>query len=96
MRLIDIDKAFKNLSQMYEEADGSKKRALRFLLDMVLTIPTISPDSLRPKGRWIWCKNHYECSNCRGSRFHDLVLGLDAQYCGRCGADMREERHDCY
>lgn len=29
-----------------------------------------------------------ECSNCCGNRFHDLALGLDAAYCGRCGAKM--------
>ena len=41
-------------------------------------------------GRWEWHNNHWECSNCRGSRFHDLVLGLDAAYCGRCGAKMED------
>lgn len=39
-------------------------------------------------GQWEWVDNHWECTNCRGSRFHDLVLGLDAAYCGRCGAKM--------
>jgi hypothetical protein len=39
-------------------------------------------------GTWIWAKDHWECSVCRGSRFHDLVLGLDAAHCGHCGAKM--------
>ena len=39
-------------------------------------------------GRWEWCKDHWECTNCRGGRFHDLALGMDASYCGRCGAKM--------
>ena len=43
-------------------------------------------------GRWEWHKNHWECSACRGSRFHDIVLGLDAEYCGYCGAKMDGER----
>ena len=42
-------------------------------------------------GRWEWHKDHWECSNCRGSRFHDLVLGLDAAHCGYCGAKMDGE-----
>lgn len=42
-------------------------------------------------GRWEWNGNHWECTNCRGNRFHDLVLGLDAAYCGYCGAKMIEE-----
>lgn len=46
------------------------------------------PESLRPKGRWEWCKDHWECTNCRMGRYHDLVLGLDAAFCGRCGAKM--------
>ena len=42
----------------------------------------------KKRGRWIWVNNHWECSVCRGSRFHDLMLGLDAAYCGHCGAFM--------
>lgn len=41
-------------------------------------------------GNWIRVKDHWECSACRGSRFHDLALGMDAAYCGRCGAFMTE------
>ena len=41
--------------------------------------------------RWIWVKDHWECSACRGSRFHDIALGCDASYCGRCGARMDGE-----
>lgn len=37
---------------------------------------------------WFWNKDHWECSACGGNRFHDLSLGLDASYCGRCGAKM--------
>lgn len=56
--------------------------------DDIDNAPTIEPDSLRPTGRWGWCKDHWECTNCRMGRYHDLVLGLDAAYCGRCGAKM--------
>lgn len=43
-------------------------------------------------GEWIWNGKHWECSNCRHDRLHDLVLGLDAAYCPYCGADMRERK----
>lgn len=45
-------------------------------------------------GRWIWVKDHWECSGCRGPRYHDLALGLDASYCGRCGAKMDGENNE--
>lgn len=50
-------------------------------------------NKVRPKrqGKWVWNKNHWECSCCRGSRFHNLLLGCDAAYCGYCGAEMTEE-----
>ena len=45
-------------------------------------------------GKWIWNGKHWECSNCRHDRLHDLVLGLDAAYCPYCGAKMDGERKD--
>ena len=39
---------------------------------------------------WVWNGKHWECSRCRNTRFHDLVLGLDAAYCGHCGAFMED------
>lgn len=38
--------------------------------------------------KWVWVKDHWECSACRGKRFHDIALGLDATFCGVCGAKM--------
>lgn len=77
-KYVDVEKIHAQIMDAFETA-----------LEVIETENAVElPD--RPKGRWEWCKNHYECTNCRGSRFHDLVLGLDAQYCGRCGADMRE------
>lgn len=37
---------------------------------------------------WVWNGKHWECSNCRNERLHDLVLGLDASHCPYCGAQM--------
>lgn len=38
--------------------------------------------------QWQWDGQHYYCPECAYTRLHDLVLGLDAAYCPRCGADM--------
>lgn len=54
---------------------------------MIELQPTITPPVRT--GRWIWVKDHWECSECGGARYYDLMLGLDAQYCGRCGALLR-------
>ena len=40
------------------------------------------------RGHWDWNGKHFECSVCKGERLHDLVLGLDAAFCPRCGANM--------
>ena len=42
------------------------------------------------RSQWVWNKreNHWECKRCGCIRSHDLVLGLDAAYCGQCGAKM--------
>lgn len=42
------------------------------------------------KGTWISVDGHWECSVCRHPRFHDLFLGVDASFCGCCGADLRD------
>ena len=42
-------------------------------------------------GHWKWDGKHFYCSACAGTRYHDLVLGLDAAYCPYCGAKMDEE-----
>ena len=62
--------------------------------EIVDQIPTIDPESLRPKGRWEYVDDgvligngmHMECSECS-------VWKIDRQrtpYCPNCGADMRE------
>ncbi len=90
MRLIDADKL---VVPKYEETgdlfvDGFHQGKSDAMIEVSTLAPTIDPESLRPKGRWEWCKDHWECTNCRMGRYHDLVLGLDAAFCGRCGAKM--------
>lgn len=57
---------------------------------LIMDAPTVDAEPVR-HGKWIWVKDHWECSECRESRFHNLVLGLDASFCGRCGAKMESK-----
>lgn len=47
-------------------------------------------------GKWVWNsqQGHWECNRCGCIRSHDLVLGLDAAYCGQCGAKMDLEEDE--
>lgn len=58
--------------------------------EFIINLPAADVAPVR-HGVWVWVKDHWECSVCRGPRFHDLALGVDASYCGRCGAKMDRE-----
>ena len=89
-RLIDADELMSQLRRghiIYE--DGTENFGYTTLVygSVIKNAPTVDA---KPTiyAHWIYHKDHWECSNCGGNRFHDLVLGLDAQYCSRCGAKM--------
>lgn len=84
MRLIDADTI-----PYFGEVYGSHDRVT--FKGRIDALPTVDAEPVR-HGHWIWVKDHWECSVCRGTRFHDLILGLDAEYCGRCGAKMDETK----
>lgn len=76
-----LDYGYVDLSQAH---DGRELKVVEEAIEMY---------KKRHKNRayWKWNRNHWECSRCAGSRFHDLLLGCDAVYCGYCGAEMVEE-----
>lgn len=93
MRLIDADKSDEiivfdkqnELLQCSVVRDYCERQR-----EFLNKFPTIDAEPVR-HGHWIWVKDHWECSICRGNRFtHDIMLGLDAAYCSRCGAKMDE------
>lgn len=64
MRLIDVDalgigKAKREAFENQAYADGWNSA-----IEIIETAPTIDPEELRPKGRWIVHGNSCECSNC--------------------------------
>lgn len=68
--------------------------------------PTIDPEELRPRGKWIWNPNGmdwglgaWECSECAcrnnslpmNSNMNPLMFS-GSNYCPNCGAYMREDQ----
>lgn len=92
-KYIPLVTALKDIREMYEQNFPTASGAFdEFAVVLVpQTLRNIEPADVRPAtyGKWVWCKDHWECSRCRGARYHDLALGLDAAYCGHCGAEMK-------
>lgn len=84
MRLIDADDALK----WAREYMRSEERGL--IEEFFRDCPTISPDSLRERGRWIKHEGYTECSQCE--YWYDSPEIEDAgdrsNYCPSCGARM--------
>ena len=69
---------------IYYKADFMSTAAAKHLAGHLIA----NGAEMRKIAHWQWNGKCWECSNCRGNRFHDLMLGLDAAYCGYCGAKM--------
>lgn len=93
MRPIDADELKKDLGEvlmaLMKSHEMSRIEKVGFALDVVDEAETLDVAPV-VYARWIWNahKQFYECSRCAGARYHDLMLGLNAQYCGYCGAKM--------
>lgn len=61
MRLIDLDAL---IAKNCENIETEHHMRVAQLLTNIVNAPTISPDSLRPKGRWILTAHEERC-NCR-------------------------------
>lgn len=90
MRLIDADKLNMYFADVQLVNRGWKDEfcdALDDIMDAVDEQPTIDPESLRPKGRWIHdYNNRYGCSRC-GERETMSPKKLK-HFCFNCGAKM--------
>ena len=105
MRLIDADALKRLLDEQHEQlrrvylslSDDVDKSICKGELAAYATVkravdyaPTISPESLRPKGRWIMHDDEILGLSCECSVCHIETCG-DSPYCPNCGADMRGE-----
>ena len=91
VRLIDMNVAMFNAHKEIYWTESQATAVCNFLVHQ----PTVDPETLRPKGRWIERKSiHAEggisakCSVCNKSVQY---LGNPLNYCPHCGADMRGE-----
>ena len=83
LELVDMDKS--------TDFRAGVQFGVEHAIDVVKEVPAADVAPV-VHGEWIWNGKHWECSNCRRDRLHDLVLGLDAAYCPHCGAKMDGER----
>lgn len=95
MRLIDadaLDGKLENLAKKYADMGRFEvAKDYSFAQTVLLTAPTIYPESLRPKGRWIKDKDGDEyCENCSRYMPSKEVTGDPSatNYCPNCGAKM--------
>ena len=89
MRLIDADALMQKLANMIAWRGKRDGAAMYFQIgDAIMDFPTIDPESLRERGRWIMQQdNTGVCSNCHRQDHIDPL----AKYCRYCGARMCEE-----
>lgn len=81
MRLKDIDK-FPLLPNKLDGDESEYERGYHDATANLNALPTIDPESLRPKGKWI---DGMKCSECGQVDF------TKPNFCPDCGADMRGE-----
>lgn len=94
VRLIDANALTEKLREA-EAHKGMGAAIAGLLIRYIGKMPTIDPESLRPKGRWVYDAGNMEmaCSEClcaahvRCGDKYDYIL---SDYCPNCGADMRE------
>ena len=96
MRLIDADALLDKLADKWnipDDWDGGIAQPCEDAFGAIEDAPTISPDSLRPKGWWEWdTEDVYICANCNTKNHVKEVMGQPAwDFCPNCGANMTGE-----
>ena len=87
MQLIDADAVIDRYYAEYEKqdiCDGDEDRD--WLKKCIEEAPTISPESLRPKGRWLDAEDYMFCSKCGMQWNYCDNDTQDFNYCPNCGA----------
>ena len=89
MRLIDADELIEKAWDVPFETENAHFVQVVDVGD-IMSAPTISPDSLRPKGRWTLNRDGSgTCSECHRTRTDVWDMDNWDNYCSHCGADMR-------
>lgn len=89
MRLIDADALIAEYDRVHIGPPGGARKLME-------DAPTINPDDLRPRGKWLENEDYvgdsyYTCSECRNDWY--TVEGTPAEngmdFCPKCGAAMK-------
>ena len=97
MRLIDAD-VIKYREKMECCGHGDYRQLLYVTDDDIAEMPTIDPESLRAKGRWVFVdavSPNVKCSLCGELAPFDLMADYHSErtnYCPNCGAKMEVEK----
>jgi hypothetical protein len=82
------------LTEKLREAEAHKGMGAAIaglLIRYIGKMPTIDPESLRPKGKWRLNKDGSgTCSECHRTRNDVWDMDTWDHFCSHCGADMRE------
>lgn len=99
MRLIDADDLEANVAKAFCKGCNSYKHIMcnacdvRSVMDEVDLLPTINPEDLRPKGKWVMRGGRRYCSHCKERAcvtrdMEDFWYCEPTNYCPNCGAKM--------
>jgi hypothetical protein len=98
-KIIDADNTVKTICGYYcgcerdECGSDGPCEAVAFIEDA----PTLSPDDLRPVGKWIDMGDFEQCSVCKGTHLKEFnsmygkTTWVKTPYCHNCGAKMKGE-----
>lgn len=90
MRLIDADEVNPNDILIFVDGPITQEQFNCAVKSLLYGQPTIDPESLRERGKWIIHGDEILGCNCECSKCHILTFG-DSPYCPHCGARMCEE-----
>lgn len=109
MRLIDADALWEIFREKqnsltarcggYRYLDGedrAKYDRLETTLAYIENAPEVDPESLRPRGKWVYSRKQSEfavskCSICGKEQFSISHVVTDGNYCPNCGAKMEDK-----
>lgn len=95
--LIERNKIFEKVTELYRYSKGDMHIAYRELLDYILDMPTADVQPVK-HGEWEMFyqngKPKLKCTNCHSLfdiRTNDKHICIYPKFCEECGADMRKK-----
>ena len=88
VRLIDANALTEDVLNSFTKSNGMRDAFIKH----IQFSPTIDPESLRARGKWLICSDGYYpyCSECK----KEPKGGNMTSYCPNCGAKMEGDSYD--